>query len=308
MDSNKLEFGIGEEYGLDFVEKGHSIANPNNYGSTSMSGHTLTVTANRDGSPDVVTFFRSWIGGPGHCTACKSNDDFPDLLNFAVNGTFSITTPDKKTYSNTVAVAQGHKPFTNNWWIGGKQMYGKAVGMPVAIAIFHRSDNAEDLKEKVDKTISNIAQTVSEAIESIFFTIASELDTEKFLKNVNSNIDDKAKNICEKIDSSIIVDKRIAKDFVQELAKDLKTLISSLANNTQMIQEYITKIGKTVSKKIKNLINNSESKVNKELCEVLNKIIYAAGLLFVRFDGSTSTSNYFSMSIIGYQVIDDLKK
>ncbi len=30
--------------------------------------------------------------------------------------------------------------------------------------------------------------------------------------------------------------------------------------------------------------------------------------LFMRFDGSTSTSNYFSMSIIGYQVINNLKK
>lgn len=308
MDKNTLDFGIGEEYGLDFVEKGHSIANSKDYGSTSMSKHTLTVMANRNGSPNVATVFGTYIGGKGHCTACKSNDDFPDLLNFAVNGTFTITTPDKKMYSNTIAVAQGHKPFVNNWWIGGKQMYGKAVGTPVAVAIFHRCDDAEDLKEKTDATIDKIAQAVSEAVEDLFTTIANNLNTKDFLKAVNDKIDEKASNICAEIDNSIIPDKQSTKDFVQTLADDLKTLMDGLVNNSKIIQNYIISIGEKVSENIRALINDSGSNINKELCKVLSKIIYAAGLLFVRFDGSKSSSNYFSMSIIGYQIIDELNK
>lgn len=308
MDKNTLDFGIGQEYGLDFVEKGHSIANPKDYGSTSMSGHTLTVMANRDGNPNVATQFGRYIGGPGHCTACRSNDDFPDLLNFAVNGTFTITTPDKKMYSNTVAVAQGHKFGVNNWWIGGKQMYGKAVGTPVAVAVFHRCDDAEDLREKTDATIGNIAQAVSDAVENLFTTIANNLNADDFLKKVNGKIDEKASNICAEIDNSIIADKQSVKDFVQKLADDLKTLMSTLVNDTKIIQNYIISIGEKVSENINKLINDSGSNINKELCKVLSKIIYAAGLLFVRFDGSKSTSNYFSMSIIGYQIIDELNK
>lgn len=31
MSSNELEFGIGKEYGLDFVEKEHSITHSDDY-------------------------------------------------------------------------------------------------------------------------------------------------------------------------------------------------------------------------------------------------------------------------------------
>ena len=157
MHDNKLEFGIGDEYALNFVEKDHSIKAGKSYGGTSMSKHTLTVTADRSGFDGVAKDFKTYIGGEGHCTACMSNDDFPDDLNFAVNGTFTITTPDNKMYSNTVAVAQGcNSKKRNNWWIGGKQMYGKAVGTPVAVGIFHRCDGADDIKEKQTRPLPTL--------------------------------------------------------------------------------------------------------------------------------------------------------
>lgn len=172
MKSNKLEFSIGSEYGLDFVEKEHSIKNNDDYGSTTMSGHTLTVNANRHGDDDVASDFSTYIGGKGHCTACMSHDEFPDDLNFAVNGTFTITLPDGRQYSNTVAVAQGHNAGShNNWWIGGKQMYGKAVGTPVAVGVFHLSNDTNEVKEKTDETIANIADSVKSAVENIFDSI-----------------------------------------------------------------------------------------------------------------------------------------
>ena len=310
MDKNTLDFGIGEEYGLDFVEKGHSIANPKNYGSTSMSGHTLTVMANRDGNPNVATQFGRYIGGPGHCTACKSNDDFPDLLNFAVNGTFTITTPDKKMYSNTIAVAQGHKVGVNNWWIGGKQMYGKAVGTPVAVAVFHRCNETNEIKEKTDAAIAKIADSVESAVENIFDSIASNIESNPgtFIENVNTKIDEMANNICEAIDNSSFFDANISKDFVKKLAEDIKTFIEALINKTQKVEDFIIGIGKTVAEKVNALIKDSSSTINKKLYDIIHDIIYAVCLLFVRFDGSKSTSNYFSMSIIGYQIIDELNK
>jgi len=59
MKSNKLEFSIGSEYGLDFVEKEHSITHDDDYGSTTMSGHTLTVNANRHGCGGVASKFKT---------------------------------------------------------------------------------------------------------------------------------------------------------------------------------------------------------------------------------------------------------
>lgn len=311
MDSNKLEFGIGEEYGLDFVEKEHSIKNSGDYDNTSMNGHTLTVNANRHGFDGVANDFRTYIGGESHCTACMSNDDFPNNLNFAVNGTFTITMPDGKKYSNTVAVAQGcNSKRRNNWWIGGKQMYGKAVNTPVAIGIFHRCDAAEDLKKKTDETISNIAQTVSEAIENVFNTIADNIKSspDDFLKNVNTKVDEMAQNICDKIDNSSSIDANLTKKFVMDLANDIKKFIKELTEKSDMVQNFVIDIGNKVAEKIKEKITDATSAANQKLYEVIHEIIYAISLLFVRFDGSKSSPNNISMSIIGYQVIDDLKK
>ena len=311
MKSNKLEFSIGSEYGLDFVEKEHSIKNNDDYGSTTMSGHTLTVNANRHGDDDVASDFSTYIGGKGHCTACMSHDEFPDNLNFAVNGTFTITLPDGRQYSNTVAVAQGHNAGSrNNWWIGGKQMYGKAVGTPVAVGVFHRCDAADDIKENTDEAIANIAQTVSEAVENIFDSIASNIKTnpDTFLKNVNTKIDEMANKICERIDSHNIIDANLTKKFVMGLANDIKTFIEGMTGKSSMIEEYITGIGETIANKINALITDATSTVNQKLYDVIHDIIYAVCLLFVRFDGDRYSANHFSMSIIGYQIIDEQNK
>ena len=75
-----------------------------------------------------------------------------------------------------------------------------------------------------------------------------------------------------------------------------------------MLQDYITNIGKVVSDHINNLINDSSTNINKELHKIISDIIYAVNLLFVRFDGDRYSANHFSMSIIGYQIIDELNK
>ena len=311
MKSNELEFSIGSEYGLDFVEKEHSIKHDDDYGSTTMSGHTLTVNANRHGDDGVASDFSTYIGGKGHCTACMSHDEFPGDLNFAVNGTFTITLPDGKQYSNTVAVAQGHNAGShNNWWIGGKQMYGKAVGTPVAVGVFHRCDAADDIKEKTDEAIANIAQMVSEAVENIFDTIVAniESDPNNFLTKVNTKIDEMANKICDRIDCHSIIDADLSKNFVKKLAEDIKKFIKELSEKSSMIEEYITGIGETIANKVNALITDATSAVNQKLYDVIHDIIYAVCLLFVRFDGSKSSPNDISMSIIGYQIIDELNK
>ena len=74
------------------------------------------------------------------------------------------------------------------------------------------------------------------------------------------------------------------------------------------IEEYITGIGETIANKVNALITDATSTVNQKLYDVIHDIIYAVCLLFIRFDGDRNSANHFSMSIIGYQIIDELNK
>ena len=127
MHDNKLEFNIDDGYSIDYVELTHSIKDGKKFGKVYMEDrNTLVVESDRKASDGVATKFKEYIGGALHCTACMSNDTFPNDLNFAVNGTFTITTDNGEKYSNTVAVAQGcNFERRNNWWIGGEKMLGK---------------------------------------------------------------------------------------------------------------------------------------------------------------------------------------
>lgn len=93
-----------------------------------------------------------------------------------------------------------------------------------------------------------------------------------------------------------------------DLASNIKKFIKELTQESSMIEEYITGIGETIANKVNALITDATSAVNQKLYDVIHDIIYAVCLLFVRFDGSKSSPNDISMSIIGYQIIDELNK
>lgn len=314
MHDNELKFSVNDFLEIDFKEIEHKITDGKDFGSVTMDGTTLTIEADRKGSEDVAYAFRDYIGGEAfckqRCTACMSNDDFPNKLNFAVNGTFTVTTSDGKKFSNTVAIAQGHNAKDrNNWWIGGKHMHGKAVGTPTAVGIFNRCDIDNTMEEKADEAINNIAQAVSAAILDIFESIAATIDTdpEGFAAKIGAKIDVAAEKICELIDKATIFDHAKAKKFVNDLAAKLKELISQLADKTDAIETFVKGLGETIADKIEALITDTASAANKTLHEVIYKVISAVSLLFVRIDGSRTSPNVFTLSNVGIHIIDKLK-
>lgn len=61
---------------------------------------------------------------PGKATATKNHGDWPDELNFAVEGTLLVVADGKEYKSNqNWIIAQGHTAGGyNNWWLGSKDM------------------------------------------------------------------------------------------------------------------------------------------------------------------------------------------
>lgn len=82
----------------------------------------MTFSIGRKGSDIVANAFNNW--------APQLNNTFghhAEKLNFAFNGTLSLTISggiidhDSDTFLfEDIAIAQGHKGASNNWWFGGK--------------------------------------------------------------------------------------------------------------------------------------------------------------------------------------------
>jgi len=304
MHDNKLEFNIDDGYSIDYVELTHSIKDGKKFGKVYMEDrNTLVVESDRKASDGVATKFKEYIGGALHCTACMSNDTFPNDLNFAVNGTFTITTDNGEKYSNTVAVAQGcNFERRNNWWIGGEKMLGKAVGTPSAIGLFRRSDIGSIEEQKIDQTIKAISNAVSDSIQGIFDKIAETInnDPDNAKANIQSKIDDVAKKIGELIDNSSLSQlvKDNAKQFVNALAEMLKKQTDKVMTKSSDIANKIIELGEAVANKINSLLTDTASKINKELHQIISQIISVVSVLVMRIDGSTSSPNIFTMTPI----------
>lgn len=131
---NDVYFAITGVNSFSFTETGHSITSGEPYsgasGSVSDAGSKakITVKAGRKGSSDVADWFKTQVGS-GQTIVCDSKGNFPDKLNFAVQGTMTIGT-DEGTYTcENVIVAQGHFGVNNNWWMGSPDWQGVHISL-----------------------------------------------------------------------------------------------------------------------------------------------------------------------------------
>ena len=117
--------------GCSFTETGHSITSGQPYSGTTASGSdgkcTITVKAGRKKSSSVADWFTQQIG-TGNAIACDSSGPMPDELNFAVEGTLTLTQGDTVMTCENMIVAQGNFSSVNNWWLGGSDV--KSGGVP----------------------------------------------------------------------------------------------------------------------------------------------------------------------------------
>ncbi|MBR9972197.1 hypothetical protein [Magnetospirillum sulfuroxidans] len=131
---NEVFFAIAGVTQFQFSETAHSITSGQPYGGTtsnvSKSGAQarIVVKAGRKGSSSVANWFKTQVAA-GQTLACDSKGTFPDALNFAVQGTLTMTVGDKTITCQDVLVAQGHFGTTNNWWMGGPNMQGAHVSL-----------------------------------------------------------------------------------------------------------------------------------------------------------------------------------
>ena len=131
---NEVNFAIAGVTAFSFEQTGYSITSGQPYGGVSSSvtdsgaEAQIVVKAGRKGSSDVAEWFKDRVGS-GQTIVCDSTGTFPDKLNFAVEGTMTITT-DKGTYTcDNVIIAQGHFGTTNNWWMGSPDWQGVHISL-----------------------------------------------------------------------------------------------------------------------------------------------------------------------------------
>ncbi len=123
MDTNDFELINAQITGITYIEnsfvitQGEEFALPPTFGRQG-STWTMTVLADRKGSPQVAQAFDSKAGGPQHEFADSFVDQSPEELNFFFGAvvTFEVA---GSSIPLTLYFGQGHRGLRNNWWIGG---------------------------------------------------------------------------------------------------------------------------------------------------------------------------------------------
>ena len=125
---NDVYFFCNEISSFRFDVIGHSITSGQSFEGVTEAckdsgGWKITVKAGRKGSGSVAGWFKDKVL-PGKATATKNHGDWPDELNFAVEGTLLVVADGKEYKSNqNWIIAQGHTAGGyNNWWLGSKDM------------------------------------------------------------------------------------------------------------------------------------------------------------------------------------------
>lgn len=133
-NDNEVNFAIAGVTEFSFVQTDFSITDGQPYSgvtsSVTQSGAEaqIVVKAGRKGSSEVATWFKNKVGS-GQTIVCDTTGTFPDALNFAVEGTMTITT-DKGTYTcDNVIIAQGNFATVNNWWMGSPDWQGVHISL-----------------------------------------------------------------------------------------------------------------------------------------------------------------------------------
>ncbi|MBV4458019.1 hypothetical protein KVG96_08680 [Pseudomonas sp. COR58] len=123
---NEVLFSIPGLTSFEFRATAYKITNGQPYSGVTSSisrpnEGKVVVKAGRSGSTEVADWFRQQVGGGG-TLACLSTSTYPDKLNFAVKGDFTIGANSKTVICKNVLIAQGHKSSSNNWWMGGPDL------------------------------------------------------------------------------------------------------------------------------------------------------------------------------------------
>ncbi|MBO8085400.1 hypothetical protein L0E83_14180 [Marichromatium gracile] len=133
---NEVFFAITGVKSFEFTETGHSVSKGQPYSGVtsgvSKDGEEarIVVKAGRHKTKAVAQWFKDAVNaGPGQTLACDSKGNFPDELNFAVEGTLEMQIGDKQITCKDILIAQGSFTTTNNWWMGGPQMQGAHVSL-----------------------------------------------------------------------------------------------------------------------------------------------------------------------------------
>ncbi len=84
----------------------------------------VTVGAGRKNSDDVAGWFGERVAS-GFAFGLVDTNAFPNRLNFALQGTLTLTYSDGVTIDcENILIAQGSVGGTNNWWLGASKMKG----------------------------------------------------------------------------------------------------------------------------------------------------------------------------------------
>jgi hypothetical protein len=132
--NNEVFFAINGISAFQFTETAHSVTKKQPYSGTTSDVSNpgaearIVVKAGRKKSTDVAKWFKTQVGS-GQTLVCDSKGNFPDELNFAVQGTLKMTIGDKKITCQNILVGQGHFGLNNNWWMGGPNMQGAHVSL-----------------------------------------------------------------------------------------------------------------------------------------------------------------------------------
>jgi len=114
-----------------FKVSAYKITSGQPYNGVEVSGSdgkcTITIKAGRKGSSEVANWFKQRVDS-GNAIACDSSGPLPDELNFAVQGTLTLTQGETTTSCDNMIVAQGNFTTVNNWWLGGSDV--KSGGVP----------------------------------------------------------------------------------------------------------------------------------------------------------------------------------
>jgi hypothetical protein len=130
---NQMYIAIAGVTAFNFVQTGYSITSGQPYGGTSASVSNscaqaqITVKAGSKGSTSVAQWFKTQVGA-GQTLVCDTKGTFPNDLNFAVQGTMTMTVGGKNITCDGVIVAQGNFATVNNWWMGSPTMKDAHVG------------------------------------------------------------------------------------------------------------------------------------------------------------------------------------
>lgn len=294
MHNNLLNFSVENNWKIDFKEIDHAITEGKDYDYTTLNGTTLNVKADRKGSKTVANWFSSKTKGKGHCTGCLVMTDLlPDNLNFAVEGIFSIL--NSNTYHNTLVVAQGHRATRNNWWIGGKRIWGVPIGYPIAVGCFNM-DEAE-----VNSKYEDIRKRLHDFIDKIFdkLTTLNVANAEEVSSYCNTLITD-AENV---IRNSYLQVLEITASELTSFLESLKELIKELiAIFIEGLKNTVEAMIDAVLKWLEDQLHNAVNKVfdNATVQKVLCKIISILNCRFVVITPLSNSANGFNLKVLKF--------